>query len=503
VASRPRAEAVLPELVLPQPWQPVPYMKRAVRWLLEHACAGLFLDPGMRKTSITLAAFSVLKKQGLAKKMLVIAPRRVCYEVWPAEVRKWTDFHHLRVVVLHGPAKEARLREAADVYVINPEGLDWLLGAARTRRGNRIAVTTDVTGFRRLGFDVLCVDELTRFKSSTSGRFKILKTVIHLFRYRWGLTGSPAANGLEQLFGQISLLDQGNAFGPYVSHFRQRFFSPIGDFKWVPQAGAEELIYRQLAKLVLRLDADEYLQLPEVVDVDVAIELPDDVRATYDALEQDLLARVGDRTITAKNVGVAVGKCRQVTGGGLYLEPDALAVLQGRLAPRRGKREVLELHTLKTAAALELVEELQGQPVLILYEFAHELARANAVFGEAVPFIAGGVSDRRVAELKAAWNRNELPYLFAQTASVALGLNLQEGHAAHLCHLTPTWDYEYYDQVIRRLRRSGNTATRIFNHRLVAKGTVDVQVLGALRRKETGQRALFAALQRLAKERGY
>jgi SNF2 family DNA or RNA helicase len=182
-----------------QPWTPHGYQKRGVKFLLEHQAAGLLLDPGLGKTSIVLAAFSFLKKKKLASKMLVIAPLRPCYLVWPAEVTKWQDFNGLKVVVLHGKHKEELLHEEADVYVINPEGLDWLLTGGRG--------TFDRKRWRSLGFDTLVVDELTKFKKASGKRFKLLKNVLETFQRRWGLTGTPNPNGLIDLFGQMYILD--------------------------------------------------------------------------------------------------------------------------------------------------------------------------------------------------------------------------------------------------------------------------------------------------------
>jgi SNF2 family DNA or RNA helicase len=211
-----------------EPWRPKPYHKRAVRFGVERAAAGFFLDPGLGKTSITLAVFDVLRQQKLTRGVLVIAPLRVAYLVWPREVAKWKDFAHLRVSVLHGPKKAAALRRPADVYVINPEGLEWLFGALGPR--------TDTWPF-----DMLVIDESTKFKNTQTVRFKVLRAQLHRFRRRYILTGTPAPNGLIDLFGQIFVLDLGRALGQYVTHYRNAFFdrTGFGGYTYRPRPGAE------------------------------------------------------------------------------------------------------------------------------------------------------------------------------------------------------------------------------------------------------------------------
>src|ERR1700731_4814754 len=174
-----------------EPWKPHAGQRKAVKYLLEHAAAGLFADPGTGKTSAVYAAFKVLKKKGLANRMLVVSPLRPCWLVWPAEQQKWTDFYGLKVAVLHGPKKNEALYSDADVCITNFESLDWLLGAARTKSSaGRVSVTCDVAAFRKHGFDVLVIDELTAVKSTASGRHKAIKAVRHTFGRILVLTGT-------------------------------------------------------------------------------------------------------------------------------------------------------------------------------------------------------------------------------------------------------------------------------------------------------------------------
>ena len=396
----------------PRPWKPHAGQRKGVKFLLEHAAAGMFADPGCGKTSIAYASFKVLKKQGLAHKALVIVPLRPAYLVWPAEAKKWQDFAHLRVEVLHGPKKAEALARDADIYVINPEGLDWLLGAAKAKSASgRTSVTVDVEAFKALGFDTLIVDELAKFKNPQSNRFKTLKAVLGTFSRRWGLTGSPAANGLMDLFGECFILDMGRSFGPYITHFRSKYFVPSHNgFDWTLRKGAEPEIYERIRPLVLRLQAEDYIDMPDQVNNKVFIDLPPDVQKIYDALHDDFIAKLsGDQTIVAGSAGVAAMRCRQIANGGIYLDPDLEEIMRvGRLSK---KREWEHLHDLKAAAIEDLVDELQGSPLLVAYDFQHDLDRLRKRFGKDVPYIGGGVSPKRAAELEGLWNAGKLPIL--------------------------------------------------------------------------------------------
>lgn len=480
------------------PWTPRAYMKKAAKFLLEHPAAALFLDPGLGKTSITLAAIKILKMKRLAKKVLIIAPLRVCHLVWPKEAAKWSDFAGLTIAVLHGKHKEALLRSHADIYVINPEGLDWLLGIQKVKdRNGRTRVSVDERRIRQLGFDTLVIDELSKFKHVNTIRFKAMKLVLHTFTRRWGLTGSPAANGLLDLFGQCYMLDRGRSLGAYITHYRQAYFinPPHSPFVWLPIKNAEKQIYTRLSALALRMSADDYLDMPELIYNNIYVDLPPKVMAIYERLQEDLIAQIDGRLVVASNAAVASGKCRQVANGGIYLSPE-LATLKLNLP--KSSREWVNLHDEKIAALADLIDELQGSPLLVAYEFEHDLDRLRIKFGRDIPYIGGGVSTARAAELEAAWNRGELPVLYAHTQSIGHGLNLQEsGH--HVCFHSLTWDYELYDQFIRRILRQGNAARRVFVHHMIARGTIDEVIVALMKAKCRGQQALFDGLTALTK----
>ena len=438
----------------------------------------------------------MLKQKKLLDKVLLIAPLRVCYSVWPKEVDKWTDFGGLKVAVLHGPKKEEALKSDADIYVINPEGLDWLLKVEKTKTGTgKTKVNIDLRRFKRLGFDTLVVDELSKFKHTNTNRFKALKLVLHLFSRRWGLTGSPASNGLLDLFGQCFVLDQGRTLGQYISHYRMKYFVPSHDgFSWNIREGAEQEIYERLNPLTLRMAAEDYLDMPTLIENNIRIDLPENVMSMYNTLEEDLIAKIDANIIVASTAAAASIKCRQVANGGIYLDPEVEALVK---LPR-SSREWVNLHTEKVDALADLIEELQGSPLLVAYDFAHDLDRLQLKLGMEVPYIGGGVSAKRSAELEHLWNQGKLPVLLGHPQAMAHGLNLQEmGH--HVCWHSLTWDYELYDQFIRRVLRQGNKSKKVFVHHIIARGTVDEVIMSVVKSKRRGQNALFDGLKKLRK----
>ena len=470
--------------------------------MLEHAACALFLDPGLGKTSITLGAIKVLKKKKLLNKVLIVAPLRVCHLVWPKELEKWKDFKDLKMVVLHGPRKDKLLEEDADIYVINPEGLEWLLkmekvkvvgkdGRARTK------VSIDLRRFKKLGFDTLVFDELSKFKHVNTIKYKAIKLALSTFSRRWGLTGSPAPNGLIDLFGQCYVLDQGRTLGEYITQYRNKYFLPSHNgFGWIIRKGAEQEIYERISPLVLRMAANDYLDMPLLIENNIMVDLPPKIREIYDHLEDDLIAKLEDKVVTAATSGVASMKCRQVANGGIYLNPEVQALVK---LPS-SKREWVNLHNEKIDALSDLVDELQGEPLLVAYEFGHDFDRLQAKFGKDLVYIGSGVSMAASLEIQDAWNRGEIPLLFAHPAAVGHGLNLQEV-GRHVCWHSMTWDYELYDQFIRRILRQGNKHKKVFFHHILVRDTVDISMLYSLRSKQGGQNAFFDALKELRKKR--
>lgn len=447
------------------PFTPHLYQKRAIKFLLSQQCGALFLDPGLGKTSICLSAGRVLFNQGMIKRILVIAPLRVAHSVWPSEVEKWRELEHLRVNVLHGKDKLKNLkRKDVDIDVINPEGLEWLLRVMP----------------RQFMWDWLIVDESSKFKHSNGVRFKLLKGHLHRFKRRTILTGTPAPNGLLDLFGQMYIVDMGRTLGAFVTHYRQKYFMPCGyeGTDWEPKPGAEKKIYAALKPVTMRMDAEDYLDLPPLIENDVFVELPGEAAKQYLNMENMLMAKVDDGLVVAANLAVATMKCRQIANGGLYTDSE--------------RAHAAKLHDAKSDAVLDLIEEHGGKPVLVAYEFGHDLERLREVLNDP-PFLGGGVSPKRGRQIEQDWNAGKLPVLLVHPKSVAHGLNLQAAGDAVIWH-SLTFDLEEYEQLIRRLWRQGRM-TRVVVHRIIALGTVDHAVVAALRHKAQVQNRLLDALR--------
>lgn len=476
-------------------WKPHQGQMKALKFLIEHAAAGLFASPGTGKTSVVYAAFEYLRRKGVAQRMLVIAPLRPAQLVWPAEAQKWADFAHLRIEVLHGPKKDEALARDADVYVINPDGLDWLLGASKGKSAmGNTTVSCDVAAFRKHRFDTLVVDELTMMKDTRSQRHKALRCILDTFSRRWGLTGSPAPNGLLDLFGQIYCLDRGRSFGPYITHFRQKYFLPAWNgFGWVIRRGAEDEIYEKLRPLVLRLEAADYVDMPDLIENVITFDLPPSAQIIYNKLEEDFIVRIGENLITAANAGVASVKLRQVASGGLYLDPEVINLFRRKpLRPMAG-RDWAMIHDEKTELLADLVNELQGVPLLVAYDFKHDLERIKSRFGEDVPVIGGGTSSKRAAQLERAWNEGDLPLLLGHPQSMGHGLNLQKA-GNQVCFYTPTYNLELHQQFINRVQRQGSEHKQVFVHYLTARGTIDEVIMQAIKGKARIQDLLLEAL---------
>lgn len=453
------------------PYKPHKYQEKAIQFVVERSEAGLFLDPGLGKTSIMLAALKILRRVDFVKTMLVVAPLRPCYGVWPKEVKKWSDFENLSVGVLHGAQKEKVLREKHQIYVINSEGLQWLSGKLRGES---------------FPFDILVVDESSKFKAVNTQRFKTLKQLLPKFKRRYILTGTPAPNSLMDLFGQVLIMDLGKTFGPYVTKFREEYFhrTGFGGYTWTLKPDGMQAIHDRLAPKVLRMSAEDYLELPELIIEDIVVELPPKVMLMYKQLENELRLDFLEGRVSAVNSAVASMKCRQIANGGIYLDG---------VADDAGNRAWKHLHDAKIDAVEDLIEELAGQPALIAYEFKHDLERLLKLLGKDTPYIGGGVSGAQSDKHVDAWNRGELKALLGHPQSMAHGLNMQQKGRAIIWAALP-WSLELYDQFIRRVWRQGQKE-RVFVYRIIAKGTVDEAIVKALSSKDRSQQALFNALK--------
>lgn len=469
-------------------WAPRAYQTVAVKWLVKHPVGALLLDPGLGKSSVALRTYQLLRNAKAVRKMLVVAPLRPCHHVWGpgegTELRHWSNFDDISAVVIHGPKKEELLEQDVDVYIVTFAGLRWLIDEGHLRK------------LIKRGVDVLCIDELSKLKNSKSLTFKELKKFLGYFKRRWGLTGSPAPNGLIDLFGQIYVIDLGKSLGRYITHYRHQYFTPSGfmGYEWKLQDDAEKKIYRALKNVALSMRAVDHLDLPKLIEQNLWVNLPKKARKAYDEIEEDMFTLLDSDEITAVNAAVASGKCRQVASGGLYVYDE-----EDDLFAKRERRTVF-VHDEKTDALKELVDELQGSPLLVAYEFHHDLERILKVLGKNTPVINGKTSTKKSTALIKKWNEGKLPVLLAHPASVGHGLNLQ--HASnHICWYTPTWDYDRYDQFNRRVYRQGNKSARVTIHRILARESIDETVVKMLAAKGRTQNALLNALRAYRKKK--
>ena len=447
-------------------WTPHAYQERAIKLMLNQAPAGLFLDPGMGKTAIVLAAFDILKSQNLVNTMLIVVPLRPMYSTWPAEIIKWDDFNHLSYSIIHGHVDKRNdaVAKPADIYLINPEGLMWLLK-------EHPAFVTSI--------DVLCVDESSKFKATNTKRFKAFRNFVGTFQRRWCLTGTPTPNGIMDIFGQVYLLDEGDSLGRYITHFRNKFFfqSGYGGYEWKPLPGSFDAIVEKTAPLILQLSAEDHLDMPDLVNVTRHIELPPKAREIYNDVEDKFITLLEEGPLVAANAAVAGLKCRQIANGAVYLTNPA----------EEGEWEAI--HDVKLDALDELLEELSGAPTLILYEFRHDAERIEERFG--IPNLTGR-TPRQSNALIDGFNGGDLPALLGHPASMGHGINLQSA-CHHVVWFGITWNLEHYDQATRRVYRQGQDQS-VFVYHIVGKDTLDETVLDVLAMKDKNQKNLREAL---------
>lgn len=447
------------------------YTQRAEKFLFDHIESGAFLEPGLGKTGISLSLIKKLKQEDPNfRGALVIAPLRPCYLVWPKEMRKWEEFKSLSYTILHGDEKDEKFTRKRDVYIMNPEGLPWLMG--------RLA------GVRKTNwpFSILIVDESGKFRRTKSQRYKNLKKLAPKFDRRHLLNGTPAPKSLMDLFGQFMIMDGGKTFGTKIGAFQRKYFYKSGyqGFTWKPHTGADKKIFKAIAPSVIQMKAEDYLELPELIINPVYIELPPKVRLHYNEMEKKLRLDFEEGRATAANAGILSSKCRQIACGGVYLDDE--------------EQTWKNLHDEKTNACLDLVEELQGSPALLTYEFRHDLDRLQKAFGTGVPAIKSRLSMSRTKQLEDRWNNGELELLFGQHTTIALGLNLQDAGNTMIVHTLP-WSYETWYQLVRRLYRQGQKAKKVIVHTIIAKKTVEERVLESLQNHETTHVSLFSALK--------
>lgn len=439
---------------------PHDYQAHCIERILEQDHVGLFLAMGLGKTVITLTAVEQLIYDRFEiMRCLVIAPKRVAETTWSDEAEKWDHLQHLTISKILGTAAERKAGAAAeaDIYLINRENVPWLV---------------ELYG-KKWKWDMIVVDELSSFKSYKAKRFRALRKVRPLADRIVGLTGTPSPNGLMDLWAEIYLLDGGERLGNTIGGYRDRYFNPgrrngYAVFSWEPKNGAAEKIEHLLGDLCISMTAEDYLTMPDVLINDIPVRMSEEEAERYKRFERDQIMELDGKELTAFDAAAVWGKLLQLANGAAYDEDHA----------------VVDFHDRKLEAIEEIVDTAAGNPVLVFYNFRHDLERLRARIGGA---------ELRGPEDIRAWNAGQIPVLLAQPASMGHGLNLQAGgHIIVWYGLNPS--LELYQQANARLYRQGQKETVII-HRLVTRGTVDEDVIRKLELKEKGQDSLIEALK--------
>jgi SNF2 family DNA or RNA helicase len=446
-------------------FEPHEYQEYATNFILSHPIAAILLEMGLGKSVITLTAiFDLTLDSFLIRKVLVIAPLRVARDTWPAEIEKWDHLYGLTYSVAIGneAQRKAALLQRAQVYLINRENVDWLI--------NDSGIPFD--------YDMVVIDELSSFKSHTSKRFRALRKVRPNVKRIVGLTGTPSSNGLMDLWAEIGILDMGQRLGRYISHFRNAYFIPDKRnqqiiFTYKPKPGAEEAIYRLISDITISMKNTDYLKLPDLVINEIPVLLSEDERQHYEIMKSEMVLSLKGKEIDAVNAAALSNKLLQMANGAVY----------------DGNGGVVRIHDRKLDALEDIIEAANGKPVLIAYWYKHDLERMMERF----PAI-----QLDNAESIKRWNDGEIPVAVIHPASAGHGLNLQAGGSC-LVWFGLTWSLELYQQTNARLWRQGQKDTVIIHH-IVAKDTIDEQVMKALKRKDKTQTALIDAVKANLKE---
>lgn len=436
-------------------YKPHNYQAYCIQRIVEDSAVGLFLRPGLGKTSITLSAINILKYYRWSIcKALVVAPKKVAEGTWSKEASKWDHLKHLRISTVLGPSTKRikALNTPADVYVINRENIPWLVDYYK----------------QAWPFDMVVLDESTSFKNGKSKRFKALKLVRRFMKKIVLLTGTPSSKGLEDLWAQVYLLDEGQRLGRTLTQYRQIYFDPdkrnatqIWSYK--PKKDAEDEVLKAISDICVSMKAEDYLELPACVEHEIPVLLDDKTKRAYDQFEKELLLEIDEDIITANAAGVLTGKLLQFCSGAIY-DSD---------------KKVVRLHDCKLDAYMELLEQLNGEHCITFYGFQHDRDRILEALAK---------TKLRVRVYKGTadeddWNAGSIDVLLVHPSSCAYGLNLQAG-GQHIIWFTPNWSFELNDQGKCRLWRQGSPYDKVFVHYLVVQGCVDEDVLAAVQDRE-------------------
>ncbi len=434
------------------------YQERGVKFIKEVGKCGLFIALGMGKTLTSLTAISDLSDSMDVSKVLIIAPLRVANTTWHKELKSWEHTKHLSYSICTGSEKNRLqgLMKNSDIYIINRENVKWLV---------------DHYG-KKWPFDMVVIDESSSFKSATSQRWKALRKVTPYIDRTVLLTGTPAPNGLMDLYAQVYLLDTGARLGRNMTAYKARFFeTDYMGYKYTPREGSENIVYSLISDLVMTMRAEDYLQLPDRIDLVQSVTLPTKLKAQYDTLEKEFIAEINDTELAVFNAAALANKLLQFSNGAAYTDEH---------------KNWVELHNGKLDALKEIVEDNSGENILVAYNYKTDLERLQKTFPNAVVLDKEGLSVDK-------WNRGEIKMLLAHPASAGHGLNLQHG-GSMIVWFGLNWSLELYQQFNGRLHRQGQTKPVRIIH-LVAEGCIDEKVMTAIEGKAKTQDELLDYLK--------
>ena len=442
-------------------YNPHDYQRYAAEFIISHPVAALLLDMGLGKTSITLTAINdLLFDRFEVHKVLVVAPLRVARDTWSAEIEKWEHLKNLRYSVVVGTAQEriSALLTPADIYIINRENIQWLV---------------EESGLP-FDFDMAVIDELSSFKNHQSKRVRAFMKVRPKLKRIVGLTGTPASNGLMDLFAEFKLLDMGERLGRFIGQYRNAYFQPdkrngMVIYSYKPLPDAEQRIYDKISDITISMKATDHLKMPELISAEYMVQLSENEKEKYDRLKKDLILATEDNEITAANAASLSNKLSQMANGAVYSDDES----------------IIEIHNRKLDALEDIIESMNSRPLLVAYWFKHDLERIRKRFE-----IREIKSSRDISE----WNSGKIPVALIHPASAGHGLNLQSGGST-LVWFGLTWSLELYQQTNARLWRQGQTADTVIIQNIIAKDTIDEQIIKALKTKDTTQAALITAVK--------
>ena len=464
-----------------------PYQATGIQHILDHPNAMLWLGVGLGKTVISLSAIRLLLAMENITGSLVIAPKRVCELVWRQEADQWTHLKGMRFSLVLGSEGERALalRRPADVYLINYENLKWLALYVLTHFLNK---------GKPLPFNMVIYDEVTKLKTSTANRSQALNNTHPRAKFRglWpqfvrhvGLTGEPAANGYVDLHGQYLAVDGGDRLGRNITTYRTQYLTALDYLgrSYTVSKLSRELIHRRIRDITLEMSAEDYLDLPPVVENTIWIDLPPKARELYERMEQEFFMQLENGVeIEAMTEATRGLKCLQVTGGGVY---DETGTAQ-------------RIHDAKLDALEDLLEELNGEPLLLAYCFRHEADRIAKRFPDA-KFLSSHLPGHELEQIIWNWRAGNIRLLCGHPASIGHGLNL--GNGSNLAWFGRNWSLELTHQFNGRLAGGHRRKGRVFQHYLLARDTMDVAVHTALANKVTTQQGLKQAIREYRRTR--